>query len=508
MTHAVPLDQALRASALPSLRPAAPTLPAGLIPAPLRAWIMDIAERAQIPPEFVAVPALVALASVIGRSVAILPKRHDDWRVVPNLWGAIVGRPSSFKSPAISAATAPLRRLAAHAQEEHATASVQAEADTMMLKARKDDLQVQLKSALKKGAHTTALEADLRGLLVTEAALKKLATEHRYIVNDPTVEKLGELLIDNPRGLLLIRDELSGWLRSLDKQGREGDREFYLEAWNGTGGYTVDRIGRGTLHVPSLTLSVMGGIQPSKLAPLVASAIAGGGGDDGLLQRLQLLVWPDRPGEWRNIDRVPDRDAAARAMTIFETLDTFDLATLGIEMLDGEIPALRFSDEAQATFDAWRDELEMKVRSPEMENTPAFESHLSKYRSLMPSLALIFHLVDAVERGAHGPVSADAARLAIDWCAFLEAHARKIYAAELNRALHTAYALKERIDTGEIADGDSVRSIYQHHWSGIDTPETVLPALAKLEQHNIARIERQATGGRPTDVIRLLGRPD
>src|SRR4029453_7681695 len=71
----------------------------------------------------------------------------------------------------------------------------------------------------------------------------------RYIVNDPTVEKLGELLNENPNGLLLFRDELTGWLRMLDRDGHESDRSFYLEAWNGTNSYTYDRIGRGTLPI-------------------------------------------------------------------------------------------------------------------------------------------------------------------------------------------------------------------------------------------------------------------
>src|SRR5438067_2294124 len=76
--------------------------------------------------------------------------------------------------------------------------------------------------------------------------------ERRYWTQDSTVEKLGIRLQDNPRGLLIVRDELSGWLHGLEKQGREGDRQFYLEAWNGTGSFTVDRIERGTLHIPAL----------------------------------------------------------------------------------------------------------------------------------------------------------------------------------------------------------------------------------------------------------------
>jgi len=132
------------------------------------------------------------------------------------------------------------------------------------------------------------LEAELTA---KRAELKAVATtERRFHTNDVTVEKLGELLRDNPHGMLVLRDELAGWLRALDKTGREGDREFFLEGWNGTGSYTVDRIGRGTIHIPSLTLSLFGGIQPGKLQALVASAIHGGCGDDGLLQRFQLTV--------------------------------------------------------------------------------------------------------------------------------------------------------------------------------------------------------------------------
>ena len=497
--------QIIEPSPLPALLPRSPSFQPNCLPAPLRRWLTDIAERTQIPLEYVAVPALVALSSVVGRKIGIYPKQQDDWLVVPNLWGAIIGRPSTFKSPAISEATAPLRRLAKQALVEHEAALIGAETDGIMLKARKEGLQNQAKKAAKLGQDTTSLEADIRALLTEEATLKKNASERRYIVNDPTVEKLGELLNENPRGLLLVRDELSGLLQSFNKQGREGDREFYLEAWNGTAGFTVDRIGRGTLHIPSLTLSVIGGIQPAKLDPLIRSATTGSGGDDGLMQRLQLLVWPDKVNKWRNIDRAPDREAADRAAMIFEALDRLEpSAKFNLETVDGEIPALRLSPEAQIVADTWRTELEAKIRSHEMECAPAFESHLSKYRSLMPSLALIFDLVDAVDRLPRNSVSAAAVQMAIDWCALLEAHARKVYAAEVNRDLHAAHQLRDKIDAGEIEDGETVRTIYKHHWSGLDSREKVDAALAILERHNIVRRDMQATGGRPIEIIRLL----
>ena len=73
------------------------------------------------------------------------------------------------------------------------------------------------------------------------------------------------------------------------------DRAFYCEAWNGTGAYTYDRIGRGTLHIRAACLSVLGGIQPGPLERYLRAVFAGRG-DDGLLQRFQLAVWPDGGG--------------------------------------------------------------------------------------------------------------------------------------------------------------------------------------------------------------------
>ena len=56
----------------------------------------------------------------------------------------------------------------------------------------------------------------------------------RYVVNDATVEKLGELLAGNPAGLLLVRDELIGWLRSFDRDGHEGtpSANFAIQAFD------------------------------------------------------------------------------------------------------------------------------------------------------------------------------------------------------------------------------------------------------------------------------------
>jgi putative DNA primase/helicase len=83
---------------------------------------MDAAVRTQSAPEFGAVGAMVGLAAMIGRGVAIRPKRRDDWTVVPNLWGAVIGRPGALKSPALDQMVKPIRNIEAAARTEYESA--------------------------------------------------------------------------------------------------------------------------------------------------------------------------------------------------------------------------------------------------------------------------------------------------------------------------------------------------------------------------------------------------
>jgi hypothetical protein len=333
--------------------------------------------------------------------------------------------------------------------------------------------------------------------------MSALRSVRRYKTEDATVEKISKILLKNPRGILVHRDELSGWLRNLDKQGREGDRSFYLESWNGTGSFDVDRIGRGSLHIPALCLSILGSIQPGPLSSYVYQATQGEKGDDGLLQRFQLLVWPDPNPTWKNVDRWPDVEAKNRAYEVFRRLDALNPEDFGASGEDEEgIPAVRFTGDAQEIFDQWRDELEVRLRSTEL--PPALESHLAKYRSLMPSLALIFQLIEFVDgSGDGGAVGLRAALQAAAWCKYLETHARRLYSSAENPAIEGARVLLERIRKGEVSDGDSTRSVYRKHWTKLSTPEEVNGACSVLEEFGWLRVETAKTSGRSTTRLRL-----
>jgi putative DNA primase/helicase len=240
---------------------------------------------------------------------------------------------------------------------------------------------------------------------------------------------------------------------------------------------------------------------PGRLQSYIAGALDGGGQDDGLLQRFQVAVWPEVGGEWANVDRYPNTEAKNAAFGVFQALDKLD--PTGIGATAGEVPYLRFAVDAQDLFDEWRANLERRLRTGELSDTPAFESHLAKYRSLMPSMALIFHLVDVVSGKAAGPVSVEAASIAADWCGYLEAHARKMYAPELNPDLAAAHRLAAKIRSGDIQDGMTIRDIYRPQWSGLTNTDTVCAGLELLIRHNWLRVIEQGTGGRPSDIIEI-----
>lgn len=486
---------------VPCELPAVPAFdPARLLPASLSPWVADIAERAQCPPDFVAVAALVAVAAVVGRSLTIRPKQHDDWTVVPNLWGLAVGRPGIMKSPAMHEAMKPLHRLIADARLDHQRKMAAHEFLEAEASARHDALKKRLRDAVARGEPTDELRHAF------EAALAYTApTERRYLLNDSTVEKLGELLNQNPNGLLVFRDELNGFLRTMDREGHENDRAFYCEAWNGTGRYTYDRIGRGTTHIEAACISILGGLQPGPLHAYLREVFGDGAADDGLIQRFQLAVYPDVERAWRNVDRWPDTDATRRVVELFQGLARLDVAKIAAHTDDPEaVPFLRFTPEAQARFDAWRATLEHDVRGGD--EHPVVVSHLAKYRSLLPSLALLFHVLDCVDRGIGGPVSDAATERAVAWCAYLGAHARRIYYSVTEGPRLAAAALAAKIAAGAIENPFRARAVVRHAWAGLTESEEVFAAIDWLVDLHWLRSEElppARRGGRPTVQYRI-----
>ena len=477
---------------LPDALPQVAPFDAELLPEALRGWVADIADRMQCPPDFTAVGAVTALSSLIGARAVVTPKAKDDWQVVPNLWGLIVGRPGVMKSPALGQVLKPLYRLETNEREQWQATHEAWELDCKVA-------ELAAKANEKQAGNLAAKDPAKARALLQPADTPAEPQARRYVVNDATVEKLGELLEVNPWGTLSYRDEIHGLLCSMDRQGQEGARAFYLQAYDGNQGYVVDRIMRGTHYIPRVCLAMLGGIQPGKVQSYVRDAVAGGASDDGLLQRFGLAVWPDVSREYVHVDRWPDTPAKQAAWAVFERLNLLQPAS------ETDPQVWRFSPEAQALFEEWLIPFETEIRGDDLH--PALVSHLSKYRKLIPALALIFALVDTPDSGS--VIHERELIRALAWGDYLRTHAERMYAAAVIPETAGAQALLTKIKAGKLCDGDGVllyaftpRQVAVKHWAGLGAVEPVRKAADLLADYGW--LEREAmpsstTGGRPSE---------
>lgn len=226
-----------------------------------------------------------------------------------------------------------------------------------------------------------------------------------------TVEKLGELLKEPPRGLLMVCDELSGFLADMERKEYQSDCGFYLKAFNGYGGFTYDRIGRGTIYIPNATVSIIGGIQPSRIIPFIKEILYGKN-DDGLLQRFQMLVWPNEIEEPDWIDRYPNQDAQQDYERLFRSLYDKPLGS-------PEHPiTMRFSADAQEIFCEWWKSFQKKVKKSHFSDP--LQAHLLKMPKTIASLALIFKLTE----GGRFEIGLYAITTALRWKKYLLSHVK------------------------------------------------------------------------------------
>jgi len=473
-----------------------------LIPESFGAWVIDIAGRMQCPLDYPFATVIVMCASIIGTRCAIRPKSKDSWQVVPNLWGGLVGSPSALKTPAIQEVTRMLTELETNKFNEFEDEQIQYQRNIRTWEIKKSILEEELKKTLKS-KQSNSLDADEvdNRLNEHEDNPPKEPILRRYSTSDSTVPKLQELMSKNPQGIFVLRDELHGFLTSMEQEGRETDRAFHLEAWSGQGSFILDRIGRGTIRSDLICESVFGSIQPARIIPHIRQTLSGSA-NDGLFQRFQILVYPDITS-WSYIDKLPDKDAENRAFRLIKKLNDMDFRKdAGAILEEGyKIPYLRFSPEGQELFKDWISDLEGRLRNND--EPPAIQEHLGKYRSLMPSMALIHHLLNVADGKAHGPVSLASAKLAAATCDYLESHARRIYHMAGNITPRAAGSLTEKIKLGTLNDGFTARDVHRKGWSLLTEIDVVNAALIELVEENWLKSKKQTPphGGKTKDVF-------
>lgn len=464
------------ATPLPDL-PGVKALPQDETPAVLMNFVSDTADRISCPSDFVAIAAITALSAIIGRKRTIKGKLFDNWIVTPNLWGMLIGPPSSMKSPALKAALSPLDDIEVQLAASYSDAIRDFELEDRLQKMQAANQDRSVKNALK----AKGMDAARAMLADYQCENKEAPVRQRLVVNDSTIEKMQELIAENQNGLLVVRDELGGFISKLESEDFAEHRSFLLVAHHGQSRFVIDRIGRGTIVLPHVCVSILGGVQPARVDRLVRGAMSGNS-DDGLLQRFQLTVWPDKQREWKWKDREACADAKNEYASLFNAL---------YEMEHSDEP-IQLSESAYKIFKMWHVTMRHYVDSENV--APAMAAHLLKSAEAVLSLALIFQLCTDVNSQL---ISASAMSMAVAWADYLKSHAQRLYHSKNMSEISAAQRIiKSRED---LPSAFTPRDVYRKNWAGIDR-ECVLSAILLLLDFGHLHEVVEQTAGRPSKL--------
>jgi hypothetical protein len=264
-----------------------PILTPDMLPEKIREFVYDQSELLGCDPGAMAVTALAICSSLISDAITIQPKRFDTtYLESARLWLMLIGQISNKKSPMLKKLTDIIRTTQAKMKRQYDLAK------------EKYRNQLDVYEAKRKSWIAQRAKGDTDA---GEPAKPEKPREPRLLTNDYTNEGLAEILCDNPRGILILMDEIMALFGGFDayKAGKVNkDRPVTLEGYNG-GPKDIDRKGSkdDRIHVPNWSFSIVGGIQHSKLDEIGAKL-----GDDGLLQRFILMpMEPPKIG----VDRTP-----------------------------------------------------------------------------------------------------------------------------------------------------------------------------------------------------------
>lgn len=441
---------------------------------PWGGWLERAARAKSAHRDYVALGLLSTSSACLAHSRWAQPA--PDWKEPPMLWAMLVGDPSAGKSPALDVVLNPVAEIeqgfAQDYADLHSQWSEKAEIAALVLKNWKRDAEAQMRDGM--AAPARPLEADPGAEPVRE----------RIRMSDATIESVAEVLAGTGKGVLLSRDELSGWIEGMNRYADGGDRPFWLEAYGGRP-YTVDRKSRsGPLVVKHLSVAVLGGTQPDRLDSLLVKA-----DDDGLLARF-LIAFPDPveiqpPGE--QIDYGPLNQALKQMRCL-----------AGVPDDGGERPQM-------VHFDADARDLHLRfrrdMRAREAEAYGPMKGFIGKMPGVAARLALVLSYLDwsrSPQADAAPPESIT--RGALDRALVLIVEVLIPYAERAYGQPAAPVAIRgaSRIASWLKKDRPlrfTVRELQQKRWRIFQSAKEIEQALQELEQAEWVRRESEDTGG-------------
>lgn len=362
------------------IRPPAPVMKEdelSLVFGPWADWLKDAAEVKNAPIDYVAVGLLVTASACIGNSRWVSP--WEGWAEPPILWGMLIGDPSAGKSPALDAVFDGVREIESELTDAYNEARKEWEDLDEIAKLKLAQWKADARGDIADGGEPPEKPSD------TDAGSPPL--RERIRIGDATIEKVVDLLSASWRGLVMCRDELSGWLGNMERYSSGADRPFWLEAYGGRS-YVVDRkASPEPITVDHLTVAILGGTQPDKLEALLLNA-----DDDGLLARF-LTVWPEPVPIGEPTSRL-DNDRLIAALKRLRKLS-------GVQDEKGNLrPYLIYlTEDAKGVFQAFR----KQCRAWEESAEGLYKGHIGKLSGMALRLSCVLAYLDYAWSGDDMP---------------------------------------------------------------------------------------------------------
>lgn len=227
----------------PSLTGAAPNIstPLHALPTPIADFIRSVAKGVAAWDGYVLATVLGMGASAMG--ISRVGRASPEWVITPVIWMLLVGDPSAAKSPPMSRALKPYRKAELDARAAH-RARGQAGPDVAL---RERLLEI----------------ADEQGDALATGQPAAVGPPPQFMCQDMTLPGIEPIAEDNPRGLLITRDEIPALLKTKDPQLRTA----LLSAYD-AGPYRRTTA-KGQVDIQRFGLWIIGGIQPDILTPLL-----------------------------------------------------------------------------------------------------------------------------------------------------------------------------------------------------------------------------------------------
>jgi len=199
---------------------------------------------------------LFLISIIIGNSLTI--KIKEGWIESASIWLSLVGKAGVGKTPSINAMRFPLQNL------------------------NKIEIQKYIDNFKKYEAFLQLSDQDKK----THEIINK-PKKTQFLVNDVTLEALVELHDENKNGIGILKDELAGWLKDMNKYREGSDLEHWLSSWS-NGEINMNRKTAKSSFVDRAFMPVLGGIQPEILESFYTTENK----DNGFLDRM-LFIYPD-----------------------------------------------------------------------------------------------------------------------------------------------------------------------------------------------------------------------